>query len=228
MKKTFYTAIGRLTYQKNSENHCHPVITISGREYMVDLQEFTLWMSLNWRIARAEEIPFYYGLADVNFPCTRSLTECVKRLLVRGLIVSGSGDTEYDALYDLLSFLYIIPTDGGKALRFASFLKLMLLGQIPLSAIKQLCSRDTRTPDEQKVMHLAGQALLSTAEIIKCAENKIASLPDDESILSGLYNDDYTTSENIPYLVKGSLYSKPIILAVANLYLRQQIIFERI
>ena len=77
-------------------------------------------------------------------------------------------------------------------------------------------------------MQLARQALLSTAEIIKCAEKGIHSLPDEESILSGLYDDPYTTSDNISNLVKASPSTEAVTLAVANLYLRQQIIFERI
>ena len=43
-----------------------------------------------------------------------------------------------------------------------------------------------------------------------------------------LYHDDDTTSDNIACLVKGNESSKDVILAVSNLYLRQQIIFERI
>lgn len=77
-------------------------------------------------------------------------------------------------------------------------------------------------------MNLARQALLSTAEIIKCIEKDIRRLPDEESILELLYDDAYTTSDNINSLVRHSSSSKPVTLAVANLYLRQQIIFERI
>ena len=47
-------------------------------------------------------------------------------------------------------------------------------------------------------------------------------------MLDSLYNDQDTTSDNIAYLVKASASSRPVVLAVANLYLRQQIIFERI
>ena len=49
----------------------------------------------------------------------------------------------------------------------------------------------------------------------------------EESVLDKLYDDRDTTSDNIAYLVKSSASSKPVILAIANLYLRQQIIFER-
>ncbi|MBQ9989405.1 MAG: hypothetical protein IJP31_00450 [Lachnospiraceae bacterium] len=42
-----------------------------------------------------------------------------------------------------------------------------------------------------------------------------------------LYDDWETTSDNIGFLVKSAPSSKAVTLAVANLYLRQQIIFER-
>jgi hypothetical protein len=77
-------------------------------------------------------------------------------------------------------------------------------------------------------MKLARQALLSTAEIIKCMEKNISRLPNEQALLDTIYNDRDTTSDNIASLMKSSTSSKPVILAVANLYLRQQIIFERV
>lgn len=43
-----------------------------------------------------------------------------------------------------------------------------------------------------------------------------------------LYNDDYTTSDNIQWEMLRSDYRAPITLAVASLYLRKQIILERV
>ena len=72
------------------------------------------------------------------------------------------------------------------------------------------------------------QALLSTAEIIKCIDKNISRLPNECALLDSLYGDETTTSDNIASMVKVSQSSKPVTLAVANLYLRQQIIFERV
>ena len=72
------------------------------------------------------------------------------------------------------------------------------------------------------------QALLSTAEIIKCIDKNISRLPNECALLDSLYGDETTTSDNIASMVKISQSSKPVTLAVANLYLRQQIIFERV
>jgi len=229
-RKTLYTAIGRLMQKKNSCGRSYPVVVLNGKEYMVDMQEMIIWISLNWRIVTAEEINALYTKALSNFesPLPRPFSACIDRLLIRGLLVSGSGDCEYHALYDLLNSLYIIPANGSFPLRFFSFLKLTLFRRIPVSTARKLLRKDRRTQHEQQVMNLAHQALLSSAEIIKCVERNIQHLPNDESILDNLYDDWHTTSENIGSLVKISKCSKPVIMAIANLYLRQQIIFERI
>ena len=165
---------------------------------------------------------------DSEFITSRTWDACVERLLTRGLLVCGTGETEYDALYDLLSTLYIIPADGSMFLRLLSFCKLTLIHHVPFAAARKLFQKDCRTAREKQVIHLARQALLSTAEIIKCIEKDIRCLPDEHSILEGLYNDPYTTSDNISSLVKSGSCTESVTLAVANLYLRQQIIFERI
>lgn len=229
MKKIFCTAVGRFERRPNGCGRSYPVIILGGKEYMVDLQEMVLWTSLNWRIVRREEIQALYEKtcegSQVLFG--RSLEACIDRLLVRGLLVSGTGDTDYDAIYDLLSAMYIIPADGSFLLRLASFLKLTLRNHVPFAAAKKLFCKDERTDRENQVMQLSRQALLSTAEIIKCVEKDIRYLPNEDSIMDCLYDDWETTSDNIGYLVKSAPSSRAVTLAVANLYLRQQIIFER-
>ena len=228
--KTLYTAVGRFERRTNGCNRSCPIILLGGQEYMVDMQEMVIWSMLNWRILRWDNIAQEYEkLATASGYCTeRSWEDCTNRLLTRGLLVSGSGETEYDALYDLLGSLSIIPTSGPFFLRLASFVKLTLLAHVPVSAARKLFQKDKRTKYETLVMRLAGQALLSTAEIIKCIDKNISRLPNECALLDSLYGDETTTSDNIASMVKISQSSKPVTLAVANLYLRQQIIFERV
>lgn len=228
--KSLYTAIGRFEQRHDNCGHSCPVIILGGKEYMADLQELAVWTILNWRIVRKEEIGVLYEeMAEKScIPTNRSWDACVERLLIRGLLVSGSGDTEYDALYDLISSLYIIPMDSCFPLRLAAFIKLLFLSHVPFSTAVKLFQKDRHSFGEKTVMHLARQALLSTAEIIKCTEKGIQRLPDENSIMDGLYDDCNTTSDNIGILMKSSCGAKDITLAVANLYLRQQIIFERV
>lgn len=108
--KMLYTANGRYI-RCCTEEGTRPVIIVCEKEYEVDVQEFMLWSILNWRILREEEISSFYEkmASSSNVTIHRSWQDCVQRLLVRGLLVVGTGDTEYDALYDLLSCRFIIP-----------------------------------------------------------------------------------------------------------------------
>lgn len=225
----FYTAVGRFERRTTATGRSCPVIILGGKEHMVDLQEMVIWTCLNWRIVKKCDIATHYEQACHGnvFVSERSLDACIERLLVRGLLVSGSGETDYDAIYDLLSTLYIIPANGDMPLRLLTFCKLILFNHVPLDAAKKLLIKDRRTPMEEQIMKLANQALLSSAELIKCMEKDIKYLPDEESILENLYDDRDTTSENISCMVKTAPSSRAVTIAIANLYLRQQIIFER-
>ena len=216
--KTLYTAVGRFERRTNGCNRSCPIILLGGQEYMADMQEMVIWSMLNWRILRWDDIAQEYEkLSAASGYCTeRSWEDCTNRLLTRGLLVSGSGETEYDALYDLLASLSIIPTSGPFFLRLASFVKLTLLAHVPVSATRKLFQKDKRTKYEALVMRLAGQALLSTAEIIKCIDKNISRLPNECALLDSLYGDETTTSDNIASMVKISQSSKPVTLAVAN------------
>lgn len=84
------------------------------------------------------------------------------------------------------------------------------------------CSGFLLTVDE------CGQVMLLPAEIIKCVEQDVFSLPSERVLMEKVYGDSETTCQNIASLMKNSRSSQAVTLAVANLYLRQQIIFERI
>lgn len=151
----------------------------------------------------------------------------MRRLIQRGLIAEGVGDTGADALYDLLSELYVIPISESLFLRVLSFIRLTVFSRIPYALTKKIFCRDRRDGGEKKVMQLANQAVLSTAEIIKCIDRDILHFATEKDLLDALYHDEYTTSENIAYAVRSLPQCRPVISSVANLYLRKQIIFER-
>lgn len=77
-------------------------------------------------------------------------------------------------------------------------------------------------------MALSRQALLSTAELIKCAEVGARDISTDEKLMDALYNDDDTTTSNIADMMLAAKSREWVTEAVANLYLRKQIIFERV
>lgn len=225
----FYTAVGHFRRKTDGNGQSYPVILINQEEYLVDIQEMSVWTILSWRLftyRQAEEEYNWFTGAWLTSP-TRTFESCLKRLEVRGLVVSGSGSTDFEALYDLLGGLSVVPLSESLPLRLATFLKLLLKGT-PISTARELFQRDKPSPLEARVMALSRQATLSTAELVKCAEVDVQDVSSGEKIMEALYNDDYTTSDNIQWEMLRSDYRAPITLAVANLYLRKQIILERV
>ena len=229
MNNNLYSAVGKFHIKGSVGGMRCPLVTLGGREFILDMQEMTLWTILNWRILTEEEIYLLYEkkVQETGFLSSRSAEECVRRLVQRGLIAKGIGNTGADALYDLLSELYVIPISENLFLRVLSFIRLTFFSRIPYSVTKRIFSKDKRSDSEKKVMRLANQAVLSTAEIIKCIDQNVLTFATDEDLLDVLYHDDYTTSDNIAYSVRFLPQCRPVITSVANLYLRKQIIFER-
>ena len=229
MNTNLYTAVGKFHVKGSIGSMRCPLVTIGGREFILDMQEMMLWTVLNWRILTEDEIYLLYEkkVQETGFMSARSAEECVRRLVQRGLIARGSGDTGEDALYDLLSELYVIPISENMILKIISFIRLTLFSRLPYSVTKKIFSKDKRNDSEKKVMRLANRAILSTAEIIKCIDQNVLSFATDEDLLDVLYHDEYTTSDNIAYAVRSLPQCRPVITSIANLYLRKQIIFER-
>ena len=225
-----YTAVGRMQMNGTIGGKRCPMVVINRKEHILDLQEMVLWTILNWRILTKDEILTLYTEKEheVGFLAQRRTEDCLHRLVQRGLVADGCGETAADALYDLLSSLYIIPISENIFLRLLSFVKLTIFNGIPFAVTRNVLCSDKRTDDEKKVMLLAKQALMSTAEIIKCVSLSRFQFGREEHLLDTLYHDDITTSENLPQYSRTLAACRPVLTSVANLYLRKQIIFERL
>lgn len=224
----FYTAAGRFVHKRDSNGQTYPIIILGNREYLVDPQEFMIWINSNWRICKWEEIGKFYAVsaAEAGYHNARSWQDCTNRLLVRGLLVCGCGETKYDALYDLLSTMYLIPARGRITLRLYVVIKLALQGK-SLGAAKRLFRTFSHTQSEKQVLRLAKQAMISTAEVICCLEKGIKNIRNEYSLMDVVYADSETTSDNIGQTVKGYHCCQETLEAIANLYVSQQIIFDR-
>ena len=227
---TYYTAVGRFRRKSSGLGQSHPVIVIGQKEYYVDMQEMALWTALSWRLLQFSQIKAAYDRLDRDYaiPARRTLEDCLGRLCTRGLVASGTGETDFEALYDLIGELYVVPLSESLPLRLAVFLKLTVLKGVPISEACKLFRRDQPNEQEARVMALSRQALLSTAELVKCAEVGVQDISTDEKLMDALYDDDDTTSDNIADLMLAAGNREQITVAVANLYLRKQIIFERV
>ena len=228
--RTYYTAVGHFRRRINGLGRSCPVIIINEQEYNVDIQEMALWTTLNWRLLDFPQVEEEYNKLnqDCTIPALRTLENCLGRLCTRGLVASGTGRTDFEALYDLLGGLYVSPLSENLLRRLAAFLKLTVLRGIPASQARKLFQKDQPSEEEAQVMALSRQALLSTAELVKCAELGVRDVSTDEKLMDALYNDNDTTSDNIADMMLTAKNRERITTAVANLYLRQQIIFQRV
>lgn len=229
LKRTFYTAVGNFHKKSDGFGRTYPVVIVNRKEYMMDIQEMTVWTVLCWRLLDYQQLKSKYEALSQNAPVpTRTLESCVERLKTRGLIVSGSGETDSDALYDLLSGLYVAPLSESIPLRLATFLKLVLFKGVSWNKAKLLFARDQPSEREAQVIALSRQALLSTAELIKCVEVGATDISSDAKLMDALYAEPDTTCDNLPYMMQNAASRESVTMAIANLYLRKQIIFERI
>lgn len=176
-EKTLYTALGHFRCRNDGGDRRYPVILMDHCEFGMDPQEMTLWTALCWRLTdrqRAED--FYEQLSNGMelFP-RRSFSDCLDRLVTRGLVAKGSGTTDFDALYDLLGGLYVVPVSSSFPLKVVTFLKLLCSGTAPGPAAA-LFRRDRRTEPERHIMALSRCAPLSTADWFD-ARNAASRIP---------------------------------------------------
>lgn len=227
-EKTLYTALGHFRCRNDGGSRRYPVILMDHREFGMDPQEMTLWTALCWRLTdRQCAEDFYEQLSNGMelFP-RRSFSDCLDRLVTRGLVAKGSGTTDFDALYDLLGGLYVVPISSSFPLKVVTVLKLLCNGTAPGSA-SALFRRDRRTEPERHIMALSRCAPLSTAELVRCAERGVPDTASSLQTLDLLYGDQETTGDNIVSEMRTAAACQSVTAAVANLYLRKQVIFER-
>lgn len=222
-----YTAVGSLIV-KNGEEGSYPVISLNRTEYPVDPQEAAVWAVLCWRICNEEQIRERYERFVKDMPVERRTLECcLSRLVTRGLIAKGVGKTKFEALYDLMGDLYVQPVSDKLSYRLMAFARLLMRG-VSVGKAVRLFVRDKPNEQETRVMALSRQALMSTAELIKCVEVGATDVSDDMKLLDALYVDEETTCDNIAILMRTAKSREPVTMAVANLYLRKQVILERV
>ena len=227
--KMLYTAVGIFKLKNQGKNNVYPTVILSGKERRLDVQEMMIWSALNWRITDDKKLYTYYSeqkkKSDVVF--SRSYTDTLNRLIVRGLVASGRGENGEEALYDLISGLYIIPLYQSPLIRIISFLRMVFIFKLPYKKAKVLFERDKKNKNERRIMKLAFSAPMSTAEIVKCIDKNIDFILNEDDVMEFLYDDKFTTSENIAESVRGLSSVRTVLTAVSNLYLRRQILFER-
>jgi len=98
---------------------------------------------------------------------------------------------------------------------------------MPLRVTGRLFGKAPLTPQERAVWDLISQRSMSTAELIRCVELEVTDVSTGSKIVDAIYNAgagvDY---KNVDVHSRFSDKRAAVIDAVANLYLKKQVLFE--
>ena len=139
---TFYAAIG--IFETGTEAGAkRPVLLRAGRKYDVTLPEFVLWSSLLWNIYHYDEIKAVYGkkIAEAQVKDAPPFDEVLEQMTRRGLVGTGTGYTGIEALYELLSGMFLVPVHTSALERLRGFLYLTFVRRMPLRITGRLFGR---------------------------------------------------------------------------------------
>ena len=219
-----FTAVGTYKLDKNGI----PVIIADGRECALDTHELLLWSSLAFRIltyqeARAE---FYAKERELHILGELDFDHYLNRLTMRRLIASGRDEVGVDALYDLLGHLYLEKAPSGLPAKTAAFLNLWLKKRMPFR--KALAVFHTEKPEatERKLLSLLRHQQLSTAELIQCMEKGSFHIRNSRQLMEQIYAEETSDCDSIVTEGRTLEIRRPVLTAVANLYLKQLITLQ--
>ena len=229
---TLFTAVGHLTMQKTEYGKRLPIVRVNKKEYAVAPRELILWSGLAFQILTKEELLRFYqvGIKHQNLPGDPDFDYILRRLLIRGLVVNGTGCTAVDALYHLLGQLHIAPVNEAFHVRLFACIKLWLSGRLPFYRIPHYLKRPENTPIEALILKLAQHLSFSVAELIGFVDpSSLPGVPDliglpDSPDAQRLTNPE--RPEDIEQTVLDHV-QYPVLEGIANLYLKKQIIFQK-
>lgn len=207
---TLYTAIGRLDRIQNRHGNTEPAVTVNGRRHLLTAHELLLYSSLYGEILSFNELKkeFYQKERDAHILGELDFEHYLKRLIMRGLTVSGRDVTGCDALYDLLGRLYVRP---ARKSFWGSFMA-PSHRDLPLM--------------ERKVLRLCHSQPHSTAELMQCLENGRLRLKDRRKLADHPYHDGETDCQNTVTASRFADVHVAVLTAVTNLYLKRAVLFE--
>lgn len=225
---TFYTAVGRYVLRKDDQGQQYPEVITHGNGSILNVAEMIIWSSLLWKVSTYDELKSEYmeKSRSGNVSGQYDFDHYLNRLQQRGLVVSGRDYVGVDAIYNLFSRLYVIPITSSMLAKIIAFIGLSFKG-VPLRITKNIFRSDNLSQDERQVLQIARQQMLSTAELIRCVQLGVTDVRTNDQLLNAIYADEDTNSDNINISSRFTEAQRPVLQAVANLYLKKQILLEK-
>lgn len=224
-----YAAVGRYHIEVQSNGKKIPIVTVGIKECALTIEEMVLWSSLIWNILTKEELEeSYKRKAEKSGVDPNTFENTLQRMEGRNLVASAKAIKGDEALYQLLANLYVIPITSSVSTKLKAFLHLIFCEKVSFSAAKLVFQKESYDQMQQKVIHLSKQTLLSSAEILKCIETGVTDVSTSEKVLDALYDDDFSTCDNLGLFMRFYDHYREILEAVATLYLSRNIVFDKL
>lgn len=223
-----YTAVGRYELRKDDNGMKQPIVTLNMKEAALSFEEMMLWTSLMWNITTKTEAYELYKEKAVRAGTDPARFHAVlERMIIRHLVVAAEAEKGDEAIYKLLANLYVIPLRSSLLLKVKAFCRLTFLEHVPVRVAGVIFRPEHYTEMEKKVLHLASQTHLSCAEILKCIEENVTDVSSSEKVLKALYDDDYSTCDNLGWFMRFYDNHREILEAISTLYLNRNVIFDK-
>ncbi len=223
---TFYTAVG--SYQFKLENGRHmPYILRMGRLEPVSVPEFFIWSHLLWEVETYYEIRKDYmslsGTLGVHLP---DFDQALNMLVKRKLVAKGIGYTGEDALYDMLSGVFVLPVQSVGMHRLGTIVKTLFKGKITVLDALRLLKPEPVVGEELRVLKLVRQTPLSVSELIRCFDYGVRRVRTPDMVIDAIYTEEEDTQERIRIASRQSEHRTQVLQAAANLYLRHRVMLD--
>lgn len=146
--------------------------------------EEVLWSILSYKPLTYEKMESEYKnlIDELGIGEDISLDECLRILCERELIISGEGEYEIEAWYDMMQDILILPSPGRVLWRTqpAHLLSLHIPASCPLRPKRRLSQQ------ESEVLALVQAAPLTTAQLVMAVECKSWNSETLESVTDSL------------------------------------------
>lgn len=226
---TLYTAVGSLRFQTGADGKSHPFVRNNHEEYGLSDHELLVWSCLAFQIVTIHELEKTYTARQKSSDSMKELplSHYLNRLILRGLVVQGSGISGVDALYRLLGRLFITPIEDRFSVRLFSCIRLLLDKKITGAEMAKYLKKPDCTAIEKVILELAQTVPITTAELVTCIDRR-KTVRNAEDIMAVLYENPDATSETLVDDVQLNHTQYPVLQAIGDLYLNKQILFQKI
>ncbi|MFV0519666.1 MAG: hypothetical protein ACK5LY_05265 [Lachnospirales bacterium] len=211
----FYTAIGQLHLVRDENGDKQPIIKWDNKVFELNKNELIIWTSLMWHISDYDELFEVFKSkvsskcleVDINF-LKMDFNRTLNRLINRNIVVMSEDKVDIISVYNLISDLIIIPSTANWFLSAVTFLKFILVDNIPFSKAKYIFARGNISKNEKSILSTIRKNKFKTSEILS-----IINIKNNKENLS------YDNEERIADLHIG-------IQTICSLYLKKLIQFE--